>query len=131
MRITGTHHIALTTSNFAAMKAFYTETLGLPIVGAFAGRNIIFIDVGPTTIELIERDSNPSEAGPWAHFAFEVEDIEATHAELTALGISFHIPPKGFPDEQPEVKLAFFKDPDGNDLELVQPLANRYPQLGL
>jgi hypothetical protein len=27
------------------------------------------------------------------------------------------------------VKLAFFKDPDGNDLELVEPLpGGRYPQ---
>lgn len=127
MRIVGTHHVALTTTNFPRMKAFYTETLGLPQVGAFAGRNIIFIDAGTTTIELIERDAAAPAAGPWAHFAFEVSDTDATFRELSALGIPFHIEPKDFPEEDPKVRIAFFKDPDGNELELVQPLGSRYP----
>jgi catechol 2,3-dioxygenase-like lactoylglutathione lyase family enzyme len=131
MRIVGTHHVALTTANFVRMKQFYVETLGLPQVGAFASRNIIFIDAGSTTIELIGREAPAESVGAWAHFAFEVEDIEATYAELTALGISFDVLPKPFPDDGPEVKLAFFKDPDGNDLELVQPLAQQYPQRGM
>jgi len=127
VKVTGTHHVALTTANFEQMRQFYVETLGLPQVGAFAGRNIIFIEVGPTTIELIERAEGATAVGAWDHFAFEVEDIDATYAELTALGIPFHVLPKGFPDEDPKVRLAFFKDPDGNSLELVQPLGGRYP----
>ena len=63
----------------------------------------------------------------WVHFAFEVKDIDAEFKELTAKGIKFHIEPRLFPDESPAVKLAFFKDPDGNDLELVEPLKTRYP----
>jgi catechol 2,3-dioxygenase-like lactoylglutathione lyase family enzyme len=43
MRVTGMHHIALVTGRFAELKHFYTEILGLAVVGAFEGRNIIFL----------------------------------------------------------------------------------------
>lgn len=127
MRITSTHHVALVTPDFARLRAFYIETLGLPQVGAFPGRNIIFIEAGSTAIELIERQSGTPNEGSWAHLAFEVADIDATHAELAARGIPFHVAPKDFPDDAPSVRIAFFKDPDGNILELVQPLGKRYP----
>ena len=128
MRIVGTHHVALVTSDFARLRTFYVETLGLAQVGQFAGRNIIFIDAGPITIELIERDGDaPTSPGAWDHFAFEIADTDAAYAELTALGIPFHVLPKDFPEDAPKVRIAFFKDPDGNILELVQPLGSRYP----
>lgn len=128
MRIVGTHHVGLVTSNFERLRTFYVETLGLSQVGQFAGRNIIFLDAGPITIELIERDGDaPTAAGAWDHFAFEVADVDATYAELAALGIPFHVLPKDFPEDDPKARIAFFKDPDGNTLELVQPLGERYP----
>lgn len=129
MKITGTHHVALCTPNYAALREFYLTTLGLPLVGGFPGRNIIFIAAGDTTIELIERNEPVQLARQgWAHFAFQVENIDATAAELKAKGISFHVEPKSFPDHAPSVRIAFFKDPDGNELELVQPLTDDYPQ---
>ncbi|HEV7297856.1 MAG TPA: VOC family protein [Tepidisphaeraceae bacterium] len=128
MKITGTHHVALCTPNFEQTCKFYIETLGLKQVGSFSGRNIIFVDAGPTTIEIIERLEPMDRARQgWVHFAFEVPDIDAAYAELTGKGIAFHIEPKLFPEINPAVRLAFFKDPDGNELELVQPLASRYP----
>lgn len=129
MQITGTHHIALCTPNFATIQAFYTQTLGLPIVGGFPGRKIIFIAAGTTTIELVEREE-PLVLGRqgWAHFAFQVENVDASFAELSAQGISFHIAPKDFPETAPSIRIAFFKDPDGNEIELVQPLSDDYPQ---
>ena len=128
MKITGTHHVALCTPNFEQLCRFYIETLGLRQVGAFSGHNIIFVDAGSTTIEIIERNEPMTQARQgWVHFAFEVADIDATFIELSAKGIVFHIPPKLFPETSPAVRLAFFKDPDGNELELVQPLASRYP----
>ena len=35
MRILGTHHVALTTTRFERLRAFYVESLGLPVVGGF------------------------------------------------------------------------------------------------
>ncbi len=128
MQITGTHHVAICTPNFKTLCDFYINTLGLKQVGHFTGKNIIFVDAGSTTIEIIERTEPLVLARQgWVHFAFEVKDIDAAYKELTAKGITFHIEPRLFPDENPAVKLAFFKDPDGNDLELVEPLKSRYP----
>ncbi|HEY8598908.1 MAG TPA: VOC family protein [Thermomicrobiales bacterium] len=130
MQVTGTHHIALFTSDLARLRAFYVETLGLPQVGAFPGGKIIFIDAGSTTIEMIARDGwTDSDAGNWQHLAFEVASVDEAHAELTAKGIVFHIAPKDVPsDENPLCRVAFFRDPDGNNLELFQPIGSRYPQ---
>ncbi len=129
MQITGTHHVAFTTPNFARLCDFYINTLGLRQLGKFDGKNIVFVDAGSTTIEIIEREEPVAEKQRigWVHFAFEVADIDAVYKELTGKGIAFHIEPKLFPETNPAVKLAFFKDPDGNELELVQPLKTRYP----
>jgi glyoxylase I family protein len=131
MQILGTHHIALVTGNFAELKAFYTDVLGLPIVGKFEGRNIIFLQAGGTTIELIEREGYTPVVGGWEHLAFTVADTDAATAELLAKGVPFHIEPRNFPDP-PEVRISFFKDPDGNILEFVQSVGKAlYPQNGL
>jgi lactoylglutathione lyase len=129
LKIRDTHHVALYSTNYAALRAFYTEVLGLEEVGRFPNRNIVFLQVGGTTIELVEQSESEA-AGKlgWAHFAFEVEDCDAACAELKARGISFHVEPKDFPPEAPSVRIAFFRDPDGNELELVQPLEGRYPR---
>ena len=129
MKIVGTHHIALKTGNFEAMRAFYEQTLGLPLLGGFPGGNIIFLGLGDTTLELIraEGETVAPELG-FVHLAIEVEDTDATYAELTAKGIAFHVEPKFVPADVPQSRLAFFKDPDGNDLELFQPIGGHYPQ---
>ena len=129
MKITHTHHMALLTSDFERSRAFYVDTLDLPVSGGFPGRKIIFINVGSTTIELVENTgpATAPNASGWIHLALEVSDVDATVEELSARGVVFHVQPKDFPEEAPSVRIAFFKDPDGNVLELVQPLEGRYP----
>ena len=128
MQLNAVHHVAVVTANFAAMKQFYTEVLGLEVVGKFVGKDIIFLKTGPLTIELVSRETHVAGTnGGWDHFAFEVDDIDAVAAELTAQGVVFHIPPFNF-TENHAVRIGFFKDPDGNPIELVQPLKGRYPQ---
>ena len=129
MEITGPHHIALLTPNFDRLRAFYVDLLGFPVVGAYRDRRIIFMEVGSIAIELIERPEVSAGApGGWGHLAFEVADIDATYTELARRGVPFHVLPKDFPDGAPVTRIAFFRDPDGNELQLVQPLsARRYP----
>ena len=132
MRILGTHHVALTTVRFERLRRFYVETLGLPVVGGFPGNDIVFVQAGTTTIELIEQEGPPlpdaeDRAGHhgWHHVAWEVEDVDAAFAELAARGVSVHSPPESFPPESPTMRIAFLRDPDGNLLELLQPLGAR------
>jgi catechol 2,3-dioxygenase-like lactoylglutathione lyase family enzyme len=128
MRIVSTHHVALYTPHFATLRAFYVETLGLPISGEFPGYNILFLGAGETTIGLTEDErAQPGPTGGWNHLAWEVEDLDRTYADLTARGVSFHVPPEDFPPVNPSMRIAFFTDPDGNVLELLQPLGSRYP----
>ncbi len=129
MHISGTHHVAILTPDLARLRAFYTGLLGLPVVGGFPEHNILFIAVGNTVIELEEQDgqggrSRSGSGGGWHHLALEVDDVDAAHAELSARGVPFHVPPTDFPEGAPggpAMRIAFFTDPDGNTLELVQP----------
>jgi catechol 2,3-dioxygenase-like lactoylglutathione lyase family enzyme len=119
MQLTGTHHVALRTPNFAAMEAFYTQTLGFPVTKRWDDVTIIFIDIGSTTIELIGRDNVTAESNPtggWDHVALHVANVDEAFAELQAKGVRIRSEPKDFKD----VRIAFFFDPDGNVLELVE-----------
>ena len=138
MRILGTHHLALTTGRFELLRRFYVETLGLPVLGGFPEHDIVFVGAGDTAIEIIGEDASPA-AGlddraarhGWHHLAWEVEDVDAAFAELTARGVPIHAPPESFPERAPTMRIAFLHDPDGNLLELVQPLGVRYPTVSL
>jgi catechol 2,3-dioxygenase-like lactoylglutathione lyase family enzyme len=131
MRILSTHHVALTTRDFAQLRAFYAQMLGLPVVGGFAGYNIVFLAAGSTTIELIEEGkegqaadgANRADRAGWNHLALEVEDVDVAYAELAARGVPFTVVPEDFPPEAPALRIAFLRDPEGNLVELVQPLS--------
>jgi glyoxylase I family protein len=117
MAIQRSHHIALKSQHYEESKRFYTDIMGFKIVGTLGGGRIVFIDIGGTTIELMGAD--PVEATEpaigFTHLAFQVDDVDATYAELKAKGVQFHIEPRG-----DEVRVAFFRDPDGNLLELFK-----------
>ena len=121
MKLAATHHMALLTPNFAEMERFYVETLGFAVTRRWDDVNIIFIDVGSTTIELIGRDgvtAGVPPTGGWDHLALHVESVDAAFQELVDKGAKIRSQPKNFKD----VRNAFFFDPDGNVLELVEEL---------
>lgn len=121
MKLLGTHHISLHTPNFEALKSFYTESLGFPIVNAWPDANIVFIDLGSTTLELAGREQATAQTKPsggFVHIALHVEDVDEAVAELSAKGIPIAVEPRNFQD----IRLAFIQDPDGNMVELVHSL---------
>lgn len=130
MKISHTHHVALFTANFDRIRDFYTTVMGFPVVGKIPGHNIVFVDCGSTAIEIVEHAAMPASSGPggWTHLALEVDDIDTTYKELSAAGVAFHLTPTSFPEENPWFRIAFFRDPDGNELELFQPFGDRYPR---
>lgn len=129
MRITGLHHGALVTADLALLRGFYVEQLGFRAIGGFAGHNILFLATGDLTIEIeqVPEVSGLARGRGWHHLALEVEDVDAAYAELSARGVRFQDPPAGFPADAPLLRISFLTDPDGNLLELVQPLGRRYP----
>lgn len=122
--ILGAHHIALHTADLTRLRDFYENILGLRPVGRFPGRPIIFLDAGGVLIELIGEKAPAEPRGQgWAHLALRVASVDAAHAELAARGVPFHVAPKNFPPDAPTVRIAFLRDPDGNEVELVEQLA--------
>jgi catechol 2,3-dioxygenase-like lactoylglutathione lyase family enzyme len=134
MRIIRTHHVAITTSQFELLRAFYVELLGLPVVGGFPEHDIVFLDAGGTTVELLGEQpatrpgvdtgkEDRAQRFGWHHLALQVDDVDAAYAELIAAGVAPHSEPESFPPADPSLRIAFLRDPDGNLLELIQPLS--------
>lgn len=116
--ISAVRQIAVTVSDVAKSTAFYRDALGLPFLFG-AGPNLAFLDVGGVRLMLSapEGDFQP---GLSSVIYFRVADIEAAHAEMTARGVTFPVPPHllaPMPDH--DLWLAEFRDPDGNPLALM------------
>ena len=94
------NHVGVATPSIAASIAMYRDLLGADAIGEpfdlpAQGVKVCFIDAPNTQIELIEPydDSSPiagflakNPAGGQHHLCFEVADIHAAVAELTAKG---------------------------------------------
>jgi catechol 2,3-dioxygenase-like lactoylglutathione lyase family enzyme len=106
-----------------AARAFYVDTLGLPLLYGSAASGWLVLDAGAgvqLVVEAVDAHS-PAEdralVGRFTGLSFAVADIAARHAALVAQGVPFA--------EPPERQLwggitATFLDPSGNALQLVQ-----------
>ena len=119
------HHVAVICSNYEASKRFYTECLGLRILGEHYQdeRRSHKLDLAlpdGSQIELFSFPDAPArlsypEARGLRHLAFEVDDVFACKARLEAMGIA--VEPVRM-DEYTRKRFVFFADPDGLPLEL-------------
>ncbi|HEY1612540.1 MAG TPA: VOC family protein [Rhizomicrobium sp.] len=120
----GTSRIAtfVCTRDRATAKAFYGETLGLALVheddyAAVFDCNGIALRIS-TVKELVPQ--------PFTVLGWNVTDIEETARAMIAKGIAFERVPGlqqddiGIWSPAPGVKVAWFKDPDGNWLSIAQ-----------
>jgi catechol 2,3-dioxygenase-like lactoylglutathione lyase family enzyme len=100
-------------------RAFYVDTLGLRAderaQAEFWAGDQCFAIWEP------ERMGGTFEPQRNAHIAFHVDDIDAARADLAAKGVEFH----GETLDTGVCKMAFFRDPDGNDLMLHSRYAPR------
>jgi len=123
-----THHIAFNCKDRAAQERFYTKLLGFRRARVFnAGTpdEFVMLRLGSTCIELFQAKGLPASAQAseqplgFKHMAFEVPDIEAKVAEVSAAGIET----QSIIDCSsvvPGLRICFFRDPEGNLLELMQ-----------
>jgi len=104
--------VAVPTQDLERARSFYVDTLGL--------RKDDKADwefwAGETCFGLWEPDKMGGSFAPQknAHIALHVDDIEAARTELEAKGIEF----MGETFDTGVCHMAFFSDPDGNDLML-------------
>jgi catechol 2,3-dioxygenase-like lactoylglutathione lyase family enzyme len=131
--------LALVVRDIDRSVAFYRDTLGMQEVkqvvvpgeksarGRFANKGFRFrtFRLGPLALKLVQVEGAPADTRGLVdthtgvrYIAFAVDDIDATYRQLLARGVEFAsdiLPP------EPEAgigRLVFFRDPDGNLLEL-------------
>jgi catechol 2,3-dioxygenase-like lactoylglutathione lyase family enzyme len=134
------HHFGITVSDFDRSVPFYTgyfdltEIKRVPLVGEGISSAVGIEDVQMTccllagentVLELITYDSprsrpyslGNSDVGA-VHPCFAVADLDALYTRMQADGVHFHHPPQelGW-----GTKMAYCLDPDGINIELLQP----------
>ena len=118
------HHAAIIVSDYQRSRAFYTETLGFPILRENfredRGDWKLDLQFGDGELEIFAipgappRPSYP-EAQGLRHLAFRVDDVEAAVRELEARGVPCEPIRR---DPYTGGRMTFFHDPDGLPLEL-------------
>jgi catechol 2,3-dioxygenase-like lactoylglutathione lyase family enzyme len=112
------------TTDLAKTRRFYEDVLGLDVAREHPGG--VAFRTGQTFMELYPTKS----AGTAQHTlgAFEVEDIDAAVATLRGRGVTFEeydMPQlktvNGLAELPGGTRVAWFKDPEGNILGIVQP----------
>jgi catechol 2,3-dioxygenase-like lactoylglutathione lyase family enzyme len=112
----------LAVKNVQAAKKFYEGTLGLKQVDA-EGSELIVFESGNTKLNVYESKeagTNKATAVTWA-----VDDVESEVNALKAKGVKFeHYDLPGLQRQGDvhiggDMKVAWFKDPDGNILNIV------------
>jgi catechol 2,3-dioxygenase-like lactoylglutathione lyase family enzyme len=140
------HHIGIPVSNLERSIAWYSQILGLVVnkTAVSTGEaisqaveipdvemNVAFLAVGDhLLLELLEY-TNPRglpfelrncDVGS-VHVCFQVDDIRAAYNEMTKIGVKFNHPPIELGAEAGDLEgywFAYFRDPDGVQLELFQ-----------
>ena len=104
-------------------RAFYEDTLGLKTKDAMGGE-VLTMESGDTTVNVYRSEfagTNKATA-----LTFDVDDAEKEVRELKDKGIFFEhydmpgLTPQGDLYVAKDFKTAWFKDPDGNILSLVE-----------
>lgn len=142
------HHFARTVRTIETSLAFYRDLLGLRVVVdevlegpvldrelGVEGASLRLVELegaeGRSRLELLEyrkpRGTQDRPLAQWdvgaAHVAVAVEDIDAVYRRLSAAGVSFVSPPQ-FVERGSYAGywIADCTDPDGQTVELLQPL---------
>ena len=110
--ITRVDFVAVPSTDWRRSRAFYVETLGLRPDAT--GQAEFWI--GDTCFGIYQPTDFGLEFAPQttAHIAMHVEDMESARAELEAKGVVF----EGETFDTGVCHMAFFSDPDGNNLML-------------
>ena len=112
-------HIGIYVENLARSIVFYGEVFGFQVARTMetSTSKIAFLDVGGGLLELIQRPGAPGKApgGPWSHVAFKVDDYDAMEFNLDEMGLEPRKVTLGDGS-----RIAFFKDPDGHDIEIME-----------
>lgn len=115
--------------------AFYQRVLGLGLAErhSYDGAELVYLrGGGGAELELLSerpwRFAARPETGR-SHVAFTVEDIDAEHARLRALGVACGAVSDYIANGRLQTRFFYLYDPEGNEIEILE-ATGRYGQLG-
>lgn len=119
-------HTMIRVKDIEKSLKFYTELFGLNLAKKMRLEDctLYFLSdkEGYTQIELTHNDETPSEGYKigtgFGHFAFEVESMNEFTKKLHDFGYEYLYEPFNLPNYK--FKIAFVKDPDGYEVELIE-----------
>ena len=126
-RVTGIGGVFLKAKDPKALKAWYAEYLGVVLESygsaTFQWSDEIPAGTGSTTWSLFPENTDHFGGGPQtAMINYRVDDLDALLEKLATSDPPIEIDPKR--DDYDFGRFAWIKDPEGNRLELWQPIAN-------
>ena len=102
--------------------AFYRDVLGIPFLFLVPGQPMAFFDCDGVRLYLGVPESDDFRSRGVLYFT--VEDIGEAHRVLAGRGVPFRDGPHVVHrTEDSELQMAFFTDPDGNNLALMAEMA--------
>ncbi len=119
-------HTMIRVKDIDASLKFYTEVLNMVLdkKKRLDDCELYFLndEDGCCQIELTYNDETPSEGyvngSAFGHFAFSVKSLDEFTEKLKRLGYEYLYEP--FDLNGKGTKIAFIKDPDGNEIELIE-----------
>jgi catechol 2,3-dioxygenase-like lactoylglutathione lyase family enzyme len=111
-------HVMLGASSLDKLVPFYSEVLGLKVVGQAEGE-FVFFDTGGT-VQLTLRELHGTADPGDTEIVFEVQDIHKCYDDLKQKGVSFRVAPRVISGtEARDFYAADFRDPDGHVLSIT------------
>lgn len=121
-------HTTITVRNLERSIDFYTRLLGFTIDHEMwipeSRLRIVFLRLDDTLLELFgvpetrgEMISNVNEVVGYKHICLLVDSVDDEYDRLARAGVQFRIAPVTI---QNAVRIAFFGDPDGLDIEMIE-----------
>lgn len=129
------HHISIVCQDIPELERFYVEKIGLQLIHENRKEGYIFLGdpelIADQTREvpslelmgppgLTEREhAFLAKHGPGIdHLCFDVDDVDQAYEDLVSKGVIFDIEPMDYEGN----RIAFFKDPNGVDIEIMLPI---------
>jgi glyoxylase I family protein len=117
-RVTGIGGVFFRANDPVALAKWYQEKLGVDPVPSGYGQKPWLQEAGPTAFAPFPKDTTFGKGGqPWM-VDFRVSDLDAMVAQLRAAGEKVKVDPTVYPNG----RFARLHDPEGNLVELWQPL---------
>jgi glyoxylase I family protein len=117
-KVTGIGGFFFRSPNHKALALWYQQHLGISVIPMKLGDKPWLQEAGPTAFAPFSETTSYFDVSKPFMINFRVRDLDKMAAQLKAAGIEIKIDPETYPNG----RFAHLHDPDGNPIELWQPM---------